>query len=98
MFLQRNIRKFSLKSFSALEATIVQPQTEVQKDSDKSDPIMLVSEYGDLLNIKSIARSRTSKTGKTDLREVKMISDNTEAKILMKQLNANPSTYFLFHP
>jgi hypothetical protein len=44
--------------------------------SVKSDPIFLISEYGDLLNIKSLARSKTAKTGKTDYREVRMIDDN----------------------
>ena len=52
----------------------VVPQTSV-----KSDPIFLISEYGDLLNIKSLARSRTGKTGKTDYREVRMIDDNMTA-------------------
>ena len=64
----------------------------------KSDPILLVSEYGDLLNIKPVSRSRTQKTGKTDLREVRMINDNTEAKTLLKQLKGNQSTFFLFDP
>ena len=59
---------------------------------------MLVSEYGDLLNIRPVSRSRSSKTGKTDLREVRMICDNTEAKTLLKQLKGNQSTFFLFNP
>ena len=58
----------------------------------------MVSEYGDLLHLRPYARARTHKTGKVDLREVKIIGDNTDAKSLLKQLNANPSAHFLFDP
>ena len=66
--------------------------------SVKADPIFLISEYGDLLNIKSMARSKTVKTGKTDYREVRMIDDNTTAFDLLKFLNQYPNTYFMFNP
>ena len=61
-------------------------------------PIHLVSEYGDLLHLRPYARARTHKTGKADLREVKIIGDNTDSKTLLKQLNANPTAHFLFDP
>ena len=61
-------------------------------------PTYLVSEYGDLLNIRPVQKSKTLKTGKMDLRKVKMINDNTTAKTLLKSLNQHPNTYFLFDP
>lgn len=65
---------------------------------DGNQPIYLVSEHGDMLHLKPYARARTHKTGRTDLREVKYINDNTDAKTLLKQLNANQSAHFLFNP
>ena len=93
----RNLRTFS--SLKPLQAQVVQETSPSDLSSSfKTDPIMLVSEYGDLLNIRPVSRSRSSKTGKTDLREVRMICDNTEAKTLLKQLKGNQSTFFLFNP
>jgi hypothetical protein len=55
---------------------------------------MLVSEYGELLNIKPMTKAKQE----TVYREVQMIGDNTEAKVLLKKLYHNPNTYFLFDP
>lgn len=60
-------------------SALIRKNAVVPLSSVKSDPIFLISEYGDLLNIKSLARSRTGKTGKTDYREVRMIDDNMTA-------------------
>ena len=64
----------------------------------KKHPIFLVSEYGDLLNIRPILVSKTYKTGKSDFREVKLIGSNHSAKDVIKQLNKHPNTFFLFDP
>ena len=61
-------------------------------------PIILISEYGDLLHLSPYARARTHKTGKVDLREVRLIDDNMQAKTLLKMLNQHPSTHFMFDP
>lgn len=66
--------------------------------NNKIYPTYLVSEYGNLINLKPYSRSRKYKTGKPDLREVRLIGDNTDVKQLIKLLNTNPTTYFLFHP
>ena len=53
-------------------------------NGDKLFPTYLVSEYGNLLNLKPYSRSKTYKTGKVDYREVKLIGDNTDVKLLLK--------------
>ena len=68
------------------------------RSSTKSDPIYLVTEYGELLDIKPMRRSKTHKTGRRDFREVRMIGDNTDAKSLYKWMNQNHNAYFLFDP
>ena len=55
---------------------------------------MLVSEYGELLNVKPMIKTKPE----IQYREVQMIGDNTEAKTLLKKLHHNPNTYFLFDP
>lgn len=86
----------NLRRFSALQAQIVKPQPVIK--SKENHGTYLISEHGDLLNLKSYARARTHKTNRVDLREVKYITDNTDAKFLLKQLNQNPTAFFLFHP
>ena len=74
---------------------------QVAPQTSKARPLhatILISEYGDLLNLNPYARARTHKTGKVDLREVRLINDNTTAKDLLKLLNQHPSTHFLFDP
>ena len=70
----------------------------LRKVNKKSHPIYLVSEYGELLDIKPARRSKTYKTGKKDYREVRMIGDNTDVKNLYKWMNQNHNSYFLFDP
>jgi hypothetical protein len=48
--------------------------------NNKIYPTYLVSEYGNLINLKPYSRSRKYKTGKPDLREVRLIGDNTDVK------------------
>ena len=60
----------------------------------KKKPVMLVSEYGELLNVKPMIKTKNEAV----LREVQMIGDNTDAKVLLKKLHHNPNTYFLFEP
>lgn len=55
---------------------------------------MLVSEYGEILNIKPMIKTKNEVT----YREVQLINDNTEAKTLLKKLHSSPNTYFLFDP
>jgi hypothetical protein len=55
---------------------------------------MVVSEYGELLNIKPMTKPKPEVV----YREVQMIGDNTESKVLLKKLHHNPNTYFLFDP
>ena len=55
---------------------------------------MLVSEYGELLNVKPMIKTKNEVV----LREVQMIGDNTDAKVLLKKLHHSPNTYFLFDP
>jgi len=55
---------------------------------------MLMSEYGELMNIKPMNKPKQEIV----YREVQMIGDNTEAKVLLKKLHQNPNMYFLFDP
>ena len=55
---------------------------------------MLVSEYGELLNIKPMIKSKPDVV----YRDVQMIGDNTDAKTLLKKLYHNPNTFFLYDP
>ena len=56
--------------------------------------MMLVTEYGDLLNIKPMIKPKPE----SEYREVSIIGDNTEKKELLKKMNCNPNMYFLFDP
>ena len=61
---------------------------------------MLISEYGDLLNVKPMTKLKpVTKEGiKEDLRQVFMINSNSDAKNLLKKMDHNPKAYFLFNP
>jgi len=60
---------------------------------------MLVSEYGELLNLKPMTKLQPINEKKTsDIREVIMIDDNTDVKTIIKKMNHNPKAYFLYKP
>lgn len=61
---------------------------------------MLVSEFGELLNLKPMTKLQPIKTirQESDLRQVIMIDDNTDVKTLIKKMNHNPKAYFLYNP
>lgn len=65
--------------------------------TEKYKPIVCVSEYGDLLNVKPLTKAKVA-DGKEDLRQVFMVDDNTDHKNLLKKLNHHPKAYFLFSP
>lgn len=62
--------------------------------SVKKKPVMLMSEYGELLNIKSMVKAKPE----VQYKEVQMIGDNSDAKTIMKKMNTSPNTFFLFDP
>jgi len=64
------------------------------KKTYKKAPVMLVSEYGELMNVKPMTKPKPE----PQFREVQLINDNTDAKTLLKKLNHNPKTFFLFDP
>ena len=55
---------------------------------------MLISEYGELLNVKPMLKERKA----VDYRDVQMINDNTESKELLQKMHHNPNMFFLFDP
>ena len=55
---------------------------------------MVVSEYGELLNVKPMVKTKTEAV----YREVQMIDGNSDAKTLLKKLHTNPNCYFLYDP
>eukprot|EP00347_Sterkiella_histriomuscorum_P005933 403354707 len=55
---------------------------------------MIVSEYGELLNIKPMTKLKNQ----VQYKQVQMISDNTDSKILLKKLHHNPNLFFLYEP
>jgi hypothetical protein len=55
---------------------------------------MIVTEYGELLNIKPMTKPKQEVV----FREVSIIGDNSDAKTLIKKMNCNPNMYFLFDP
>ena len=62
--------------------------------STKKKPVMLVSEYGELLNVKPMTKPKDEVV----YRDVQMIGDNSDSKLILKKLHHNPNTYFLFDP
>jgi hypothetical protein len=80
------------------------PNPEAKKlidEQKKFMPMQLVSEYGDLLNLRPLSKLikvSGDATNKKDLRQVHMISDNTDVKSLIKKMDHNPKDYFLFDP
>lgn len=60
---------------------------------------MLVSEYGELINLRPMTKLKPSTQDKSkDVRPVIMLDDNTDTKTLIKQMNHNPKAYFLYSP
>jgi len=62
---------------------------------------MLVSEYGELVNLKPMTKLNSVHNPNAplkDLRQVIMIDDNTDTKSLIKKLNHNPKAFFLYNP
>ena len=56
--------------------------------------MILVSEYGDLLNVKPQTKLKYRENEsdvKDDLRQVFMVDDNQDVKGLIKKMNHNPS-------
>lgn len=98
----KNLRPFSTAFQGGLDAKVV-PEVEPARKSrqnavaKKEAPTMLVSEYGDLLSIRPV-RTQKQQVGSQDLRQVRMVSSNANAADLLKQMQKNPNTYFLFDP
>ena len=70
-------------------------------EQTKYEPIICVSEYGDLINVRPMTKLRRvskAKGAREDLRQVFMIDDNTDQKNLLKKMNHNPKAFFLFNP
>lgn len=61
---------------------------------------MLVSEFGELLNLKPMTKLQPIETirQQSDLRQVIMIDDNTDVKTLIKKMNHHPKAFFLYNP
>jgi len=79
------------------------PSSEAKKlisEQKKFMPMQLVSEYGDLLNLRPLSKQIkvSGDATKKDLRQVHMISDNTDVKSLIKKMDHNPKDFFLFDP
>lgn len=55
---------------------------------------MLVSEYGELLNLKPMIKTKNE----IQYKQVQMINDNTNGKELLKKMYHNPNVYYLFDP
>jgi len=85
----------------AFSKAVAQKQEKTKQtifvSTKKHKPIICVSEYGDLLNVKPLTNLKNA-DGKEDLRQVFMVDDNTEHKKLLKKLDHNPKAFFLFHP
>ena len=69
-----------------------------EQTTRKHQPIMLVSEYGELLNVRPMTKLEPSRGQGHDLREVIMIDDNTDVKTITKKMNHSPKAFFLFSP
>jgi hypothetical protein len=60
--------------------------------------MLLVSEYGELVNLKPMTKLKPASDKINDLRQVIMMDDNTDTKTILKKLNHNPKAYFLYNP
>jgi hypothetical protein len=58
---------------------------------------MLVSEYGELLNLKPMTKLKPVADTSKDVRQVIMMDDNTDTKTLLKKMNHNPKAFFLYN-
>jgi hypothetical protein len=74
------------------------PSSNEKPKSSKEHPIILISEHGDLLNLRPPGKAKTFKSGKTDYREVKLVGNNSNSKDLLKMMARHPNTFFLFDP
>lgn len=92
----------SKKRFSVAGKTV--PASTGMKDlirgKTKYQPVMLISEYDDLLNVKPMSKLKPASAGgpKEDLRQVFMLHNNSDAKNLLKKMHHNPKAFFLFSP
>lgn len=69
-----------------------------QQQATKLKPIMLASEYGELLNLRPMTKLKPASSAEKDTRQVIMIDDNTDTKSLLKNIDHNPKAYFLYNP
>ena len=60
--------------------------------------MLLVSEYGELINLKPMTKLKPVTDKTNDLRQVIMMDDNTDTKTILKKINHNPKAYFLYSP
>ena len=72
---------FSRKSLSTMAGKSLTKATGIKElisEKTKHQPIMLISEYGDLLNVKPMTKLKPvpAQGAKEDLRQVYMVSDN----------------------
>lgn len=97
--LLNSIRRFS-ESVSRAPKESAHVRSLIKSQSaQKFKPIMLVSEYGELLNLKPMTKLQsTAERQQSDLRQVIMIDDNTDSKTLIKKMNHNPKAFFLYKP
>ena len=74
-------------------------RAEVKIATNQSRPMLLVSEFGELLNVKPMTKLLPAdREARQDLREVIMIDDNTDTRTLEKKMNHHPKAYFLYNP
>ena len=97
------LNRFEIALFSsgATQAKKSASKRTVVPETTKYKPIVCISEYGDLLNVKPMTKlvpADWAKGGKEDYRQVFMIDDNTDHKNLIKKMNHNPKAFFLFNP
>ena len=74
-------------------ATQAKTAKKLTPKSNKFKPVVCVSEYGDLLNVKPMTKLKPVEQegdSKEDLRQVFMINDNQDYKGLIKKMNHNP--------
>ena len=93
----------TMKRFSAAGKTV--PASTGLKDlikgQQKYQPVMLISEYGDLLNVKPMTKLKPAKSSlstKEDLRQVFMLNNQSDVKSLLKKMHHHPKAFFLFSP
>ncbi|CAI2365457.1 unnamed protein product [Moneuplotes crassus] len=87
---------FKLRTSLFTQVRCFSNQITVNQADSLPEPEVLLTEYGELVNVKPMKRSKNPY--ERSYKEVFMIDDNSSVRVIMKVLSHNKNCYFLFDP